>query len=76
MVVKCNEEVKSYFYRSADGLYRCKSCNKTEKYRPNMRYHVESKHYSPGYSCHICGKTFQTYGSVKRHEKICQLESA
>jgi len=67
------EEVKDYFQRSVEGLYQCKVCGKTEKYRPSMRYHVESKHYSPGYSCQFCGKEFQTYQSVKGHERSCQI---
>ena len=66
------EEVKDYFGRSAEGFYQCKSCGKTEKYHSNLRSHVESKHYSPGYSCPICGTTFRTNQAVKKHERNCQ----
>ena len=63
------EEVKDYFGRSADGMYQCKACGKKEKHNSNLKSHVEAHHYSPGYSCQICGRNFQLYKACKRHEK-------
>ena len=66
-----NEDVKDYFERRSDGTYQCKACGKTHKSNSNMRQHVESKHYSPGYSCENCGKIFQAIQSYNKHQKKC-----
>ena len=68
-----DEQLKDYFGRH-EGIYYCKACGKTEKSHSNMRYHVESKHYSPGYSCQNCGKHFQIKTFLQRHLKFCFIK--
>ena len=67
-----DETLKTYFDR-VQGIYACKACGKTEKSHSNMRYHVESRHYSPGYFCPNCGKRFQIILHRQRHQKTCFL---
>ena len=67
-----DETLKTYFDR-VQGMYACKACGKTEKSHSNMRYHVESRHYSPGYFCPNCGKRFQIILHRQRHQKTCFL---
>ena len=57
------------FYGKKDGLYCCNICGVTEKHMSNIRSHVESKHYSPGYPCSICGKVFKLRNSINSHYK-------
>ena len=35
----------------------------------SMQYHIESQHYSPGYSCPRCYRSFKLYSSFRRHLK-------
>ena len=66
-----NDQVRDYFGRTNDGSFICKACGKTQKSYSNMRQHVESKHYSPGYTCENCGKIFQAIQSYNKHQKKC-----
>ena len=66
-----DEGVRSYFGKTADGSLMCTACNFVNKYTNNMRSHVESKHYSPGYKCQFCGRSFQIMKSCRFHEKKC-----
>ena len=52
-----------------NGLFKCDDCGFTAKNSSNMRSHVESKHYSPGYHCSICGKVFKLRNAMKQHYK-------
>ena len=68
--------IASYMARSGP-LYICKGCEFTGKSHSNLRSHVESKHYSPGYICISCGKEFRTKYSHLRHcktTKTCALK--
>ena len=68
--ISIDEKLREFFERQ-DGLYLCKACGKTEKSHSNMRYHVESRHYTPGYSCENCGKEFKMILQCQRHQKVC-----
>ena len=65
--------MRDYFGRTNEGLFICKACGKTQRSYSNMRHHVESKHYSPGYTCQTCRKTFQVNQVCNKHQKICVL---
>ena len=66
------DKIKEFYGgRMADGLYHCKVCGFFERNNSNMRAHVESKHYSPGYPCPICGKIFKIHASKNLHYKTC-----
>ena len=66
---------KFYGARSEDGFYYCNICGFAEKHTSNIRSHVESKHYSPGYPCSICGKVFKLRNSIRSHHKICYAKN-
>ena len=65
--------VRQYMGRSQMGLYECKACGSLQRSHSNLRVHVESKHYSPGYPCDHCGRVFKICNSLKKHlkEKRC-----
>ena len=63
--------MKEYFGKVQGGAYVCKACGKSERSHSNLRCHVESQHYSPGYSCENCGKGFKMYQTYTRHTKKC-----
>ena len=65
--------VKDYIGRTHDGLYLCTACGKTEKFHSNLRAHVEHSHYSPGYACAKCGKSFSINRSCQKHQKSCNV---
>eukprot|EP00093_Oithona_nana_P011683 11683.XXX_701324_705092_1 [CDS] Oithona nana genome sequencing. len=44
-------------------------------YPNNLRSHIESKHYSPGYKCQFCGRLFKIMKSCRWHEKKFHLPS-
>ena len=68
---------KDYFGKM-DGIFYCKVCGFTDKHASNMKCHIESKHYSPGYSCPHCGRVFNIQNTLRRHIKMqnCQFETA
>ena len=65
-------KVKEYFTRIREnGMYYCKCCGFGERNASNMRYHIEKNHYSPGYTCYICGSVFAINNTLRRHLKRC-----
>jgi len=66
--------IKQYFGKSPEGLYRCNACGQVQKHQSNLRAHVESKHYSPGYPCPSCGRVFKLRNSCRQHQKNCMLK--
>ena len=65
--------MRDFFGKNPEGLYICKACGITQRSYSNMRQHVESRHYSPGYSCQTCGETFQINQTCNKHQKKCGL---
>ena len=61
--------IKSYYVHAANGLYSCKACGFTAKAKCNLRYHVEMKHYSPGYSCPKCLRVYKARSTLMHHFK-------
>ena len=49
-------------------MFRCTVCNKTEKYRANIRRHLETHLYGLSYECQICGKNFKSSESRRVHK--------
>ena len=69
------DKIKNFYERNQlDGFYYCNNCVYADKHFSNIRCHVESKHYSPGYPCSICGKVFKIRSSIRRHTKICNVK--
>ena len=71
------DKIKKY-YRRKNGLLCCNSCEfgYAERYGvSNMRSHVESKHYSPGYHCSDCGKVFKLQTSLITHKSTTHVQN-
>ena len=67
-----NDKISEFFYKTREGIWRCRACGFTEKHKSNIQTHVESKHYSPWYPCRSnCGKSFKLRNSRCQHEKAC-----
>ena len=67
-------KIVEYFGRSEQGLHMCLDCGWTSDNTGNLRSHVESKHFSPGYKCRFCAKSFKLRNTRGQHEKrICKL---
>ena len=66
------DKISEFFNKTRDGIWLCRACGFTEKYKSNIQTHVESKHYSPWYPCRSnCGKSFKLRNSRCQHEKAC-----
>ena len=66
------DKIKLYMGRTIDGLYVCRACGNLQKHASNMRTHVESKHYSPGYPCQTCGRVYKLRNTMTQHGKVCK----
>ena len=66
--------IRSYFGRTAEGSLSCTGCDYVNMYPNNLRSHIESKHYSPGYKCQFCGRLFKIMKSCRWHEKKCGIQ--
>ena len=61
--------IKELMGKTPDGLQLCNVCGKTERNSTNLRTHVESHHYSPGYKCERCYQVFKIRNSWRAHCK-------
>ena len=61
-------EIRSLMKKSESGN-ECAACSQTFTCPSNVRAHVESKHYSPGYYCPICGGKFKIRNTFVAHLK-------
>jgi uncharacterized Zn-finger protein len=53
---------------SVKGVWICKPCGKTHKYKHNIKDHIESLHIEDMcHPCEQCGKAFKTRQQVRRH---------
>jgi len=62
------EKIQMFFGRQ-NGMYICRACGSVQKSHSNLRFHVESKHYSPGYACNLCGQVFKILKNMQAHRK-------
>ena len=64
------DNVQEFYYKPRPGIYHCKYCPGLEfKCQGNVRAHVESKHYSPGYKCENCNKIFKIRNCFLTHRR-------
>ena len=47
--------------------WKCAACGVFYNVNSNLRAHIESKHYSPGYKCPYCGLMLKTRNGIKHH---------
>ena len=52
--------------RSGDGYWMCTTCDYQSK-KSNVQQHVETKHVSVQYSCHLCNSVHPTKNSLSKH---------
>ena len=70
---EAQEKIKSYMLKVKPGLYRCKLCIDLDfACTGNLKAHIESQHYSPGYTCGNCSKVFRIKNTVANHVKKCE----
>ena len=70
------EELDKYIEQQilkTDGEYKCYICNKTSKWRTNIKEHVEMMHIDGlSFDCSICGKTMSSKNTLRTHKsRIC-----
>ena len=50
-----------------EGMWKCKVCGKTSKYKNNVRRHVETHIKGLSYECHFCNKNAANKNSLNVH---------
>ena len=64
-------ELEKYMVKLGHKSYKCSACDSTFSFSSNLRAHVESKHYSPGYTCSYCNKEFKIRKVYTQHLRKC-----
>ena len=66
------ERIRSYMVKVKPRFYRCKLCKNLDfACTSNLKAHIESRHYSPGYTCEKCSKLFNIRIVAVKHSKTC-----
>ena len=65
-------DVRDFLQHISRGTYKCTQCDHPPNNLANVKSHVESKHFSPGYQCRFCGRTYAIEKTAKSHMKACQ----
>ena len=64
-----DQKIEEYLVRAEDGTYSCSVCGKTgDKYKKNMRNHVETHMEGLSFPCQSCDKTFRSRNSLNVHK--------
>ena len=63
--------IRSFLDHLGKGYYKCQYCEYGPSIYANAKAHVESKHFSPGYTCGLCGQSYRMEKVMKRHMKKC-----
>ena len=69
-----NEELAKYVLKIDPKMFKCAACGMASPFSSNIRAHVESQHYSPGYTCEFCSKMFKIRKSYNIHMKKCPAQ--
>ena len=67
-----NQQIKQYFGRNQDGMRECQACGCLQRSHSGLKFHIESKHYSPGYPCKICGKILLHQRDYVKHMRSAE----
>merc|ERR1712179_316018 len=67
-----DSKIDSLLGKSDNGVWMCKKCNYTSKFKTHVRIHIE--HHISGFeqSCNICAKTFKTRLTFRMHKPRCE----
>ena len=66
------ERIKTYMIKVQPGYWKCAICVDVDfTCSGNVRAHVESHHYSPGYTCPLCKKILKIKNVYTKHIKTC-----
>ena len=72
-VLDVDEQVRPFFGRTNQGLYKCNGCGEVKTAHSNLRNHIESKHLALNLKCKLChviSKTRRTFHDhIKYHHK-------
>ena len=64
-----DEKISEYIVRGEDGNYSCGYCGKSgDKWKNNMRNHVETHMEGLSFPCQSCDKTFRSRNSLSFHK--------
>ena len=55
-------------YEKNNGVWQCKVCKKTSKLRGDMKRHIEVHVEGASYPCNVCGKSYRSGNSLRKHE--------
>ena len=68
------EKIKTFMSKiEGTKIHKCIVCPQFDfSCSANLRAHVELHHYTPGYRCNACGKTFKKSKDATAHVKNCQ----
>jgi len=67
-----DDQLQWYMVRVQAGYFKCRECPDLDfRCSGNLRAHVESHHYSPGYKCPNCQKMFKIRNVYSKHVKKC-----
>ena len=67
-----HQQIKDYFGKNQDGMRACMACGCLQRSHSGLKFHVESKHFSPGYPCKVCGKILLHQRDYVKHIKSAQ----
>ena len=68
------EIIDSYIEKVHSGYWLCRACQTDFSCSGNARAHVESKHYTPGYTCPHCDKYYKIRNNFTQHAKKCSAK--
>ena len=64
---KIDEGVLRYMRKLSGKQHQCVACEAIYTVTSNLRAHIETKHYSPGYQCEECAQVFKTRNGYHHH---------
>ena len=62
-----NEKLDEQIILDTSGMYTCKFCSKSKKYKVHMREHVESHVDGLQFPCNLCDKTSRSRAALRIH---------
>ena len=64
---KAGASVEDFITKDEWGNFVCTDCRLETVKHHDMVRHIETRHFSPGYGCSLCGKSFKTKRYLRSH---------